>query len=301
MYFAARRRGTSFERTITLGHQRLYLYRREVKDLRRRYQEGFGKWPTSLAAYEWGDYADGFLREFLGISSLAVVDASEYEGADIIHDMNHAVPAEWYNQYDVVIDSGSLEHIFNVPVALKNLANILKVGGTMFITTPANNLMGHGFYQFSPELMFRVFSEKNGFTVRSLSLFEAGYPSVELTRNRKVYEVTDPQQVHQRVGLMSKRPAMMMVEAVKAADMDMFATPPMQSDYVAAWSSTDAPPQRSSLRKAVRGVLNTLPEAVSAQVSGRRQRRAFSLRNTKFYTRKRTHNEASMSAIRKPL
>ena len=194
MYFAARRRGTSFERTITLGHQRLYLYWREVKDLRRRYQEGFGKWPTSLAAYEWGDYADGFLREFLGISSLAVVDASEYEGADIIHDMNHAVPAEWYNQYDVVIDSGSLEHIFNVPVALKNLANILKVGGTMFITTPASNLMGHGFYQFSPELMFRA-SEKNGFTVRSLSLFEAGYPSVELTRNRKVYEVTDPQQV----------------------------------------------------------------------------------------------------------
>jgi hypothetical protein len=80
-----------------------------------------------------------------------VLDASPYEGADTIHDMNTPVPEAWHGRYDVVIDSGSLEDIFNFPVAIANLANMLRVGGTIFVTTPANNLMRHGFYQFSPD------------------------------------------------------------------------------------------------------------------------------------------------------
>jgi hypothetical protein len=35
--------------------------------------------------------------------------------------------------------------------------------------TPANNQMGHGFYQFSPELFFRVFSQENGYLLRALT------------------------------------------------------------------------------------------------------------------------------------
>jgi hypothetical protein len=159
-----------------------------------------------------------FLGDFLGASSITVLDASSYEGADTIHDMNTPVPEVWHGRYDVVIDSGSLEHIFNFSVAIANLANMLRVGGTIFVTTPANNLMGHGFYQFSPELMFRVFSEPNGFAVHKILLVEAGYPSVELTRNHTVYEVTDPKHVRERVGLISKKPGMKMVEATKTRD-----------------------------------------------------------------------------------
>jgi hypothetical protein len=56
-----------------------------------------------------------------------VLDASPYEGADTIHDMNTPVPEAWHGRYDVVIDSGSLEDIFNFPVAIANLANMLRV------------------------------------------------------------------------------------------------------------------------------------------------------------------------------
>lgn len=58
----------------------------------------------------------------LGASSITVLDASPYEGADTIHDMNTPVPEVWHGRYDVVIDSGSLEHIFNFSVAIANLA-----------------------------------------------------------------------------------------------------------------------------------------------------------------------------------
>jgi hypothetical protein len=240
-----------------------------------------------LDKHRWGDYADGFLRDFLGASFITVLDASPYEGADTIHDMNTPVPIAWHGKYDAVIDSGSLEHIFNVPVAIANLANMLKVGGTIFVASPANNLMGHGFYQFSPELMFRVFSEVNGFAAPKILLYEAGYPSVELTKNHTVYEVVDPDEVRHRVGLLSKKPVMMMVEAKKICDAQMFATPPLQSDYVAVWDTPVGDGTMSPLERTVRRSVRALPIALRAPVRGYREKRKFSFGNKAFYTRRR--------------
>lgn len=285
MYLEARLRGASFKRTMTLGHLTLYLHRSEVDSLREQFVEKFGRSPESLAVYQWGDFADRFMEDFLGVEELTVVDASAYQGAETIHDMNHPVPEAWSNRFDVIIDGGTLEHIFNVPVALSSLARMLSVGGTLFISTPANNLMGHGFYQFSPELMFRVFSEENGFALENISLWEASFPSVELSRNRHHYTVADPQRVHQRVGLVSKRPVIMMVEAVKVADIPMFATPPVQSDYAAAWAPLNHPtPEKSLLRKVASGVLRQLPPSVARHVIGRYQKRQFSFSNNLFFT-----------------
>jgi hypothetical protein len=46
--------------------------------------------------------------------------------------------------------------------------DLLKVGGTFVASTPANYFMGHGFYQFSPELFFRLFCPENGFRLAEL-------------------------------------------------------------------------------------------------------------------------------------
>lgn len=284
-YWTAKMRGVSFDRTMTLGRQSLYLHRREIDLLREKYEFANGALPESLVGPAWGEKADAFLREFLGISEFTVMDASSYEAADTIHDMNRPVPEEWHQSYDVIIDCGSLEHIFNVPVALRNLAQMLAVGGTLFISTPANNLMGHGFYQFSPELMFRVFSAENGFAVRSLTLREARFPSVELTRSRRPYIVADPQQVGKRVGLMSKRPAVMLVEAVKVAEVDFLGNAPQQSDYVAAWTASGVTASESAVRRSARRVLDALPHAVSTRVRGRRLQADYSLRNGDFFQR----------------
>jgi hypothetical protein len=297
MFWKAKQRGVSFGRVLTLGHQNLCLHRKEVDFFRREYQAAFGSFETPLDNYSWGQYADEFLRGYLGASSITVIDASPYEGADTIHDMNTPVPEAWHGRYDAVIDGGSLEHIFNVPVALANLANLLKVGGSIFITTPANNLMGHGFYQFSPELMFRVFSEANGFALQRILILEARYPSVELSKNHKVYEVVDPEEVRTRVGLVSKRPVMMMVEATKVHDARMFASAPLQSDYVTLWDSrggdrTTSPSSRRlglllPLRHAASRLLHAFPLGLRAPLLGYRQKREFSLRNNTFYRRSR--------------
>jgi hypothetical protein len=148
-------------------------------------------------------------------------------------------------------------------------------------------MMGHGFYQFSPEFMFRVFSEVNGFALQNVLLYEAGYPSVELTKKSAVYKVADPDDVRQRVGLLNKKPVIMMVEAKKNRDAQMFATPPLQSDYLAMWNGRQEEGATLSWQHSVKQAIRALPIAVRAPILGYRQKWKFSLNNRTFYTRQR--------------
>ena len=210
-----------------------------------------------------------------------MLDASAHEGASLIHDMNQPVAADLWGRFDAVVDGGSLEHIFNFPVAVANLMRLTKVGGSVFLSMPANNLCGHGFYQFSPELMFRVFSPANGFALGEVQFVEAEFPAVELTRSRKSFQVIDPAKIGCRVMLTTRRPVVMLVEATKTADVVPFAAAPQQSDYVVTWSQS-APTAGSS--SSARGRLAArLPRAMKNRLLGYYQRWQCSLSNRHFY------------------
>ncbi len=65
---------------------------------------------------------------------------------------------------------------------------MLKAGGYFIQVSNCNNFMGHGFWQFSPELMYRVFCPANGFQLEAVLVHEN-------TRNGNWYAVTDPGQL----------------------------------------------------------------------------------------------------------
>lgn len=287
MMWDARRRGAHFDRVLTLGHQSLRLFPSEVSYFGEAYRQAFDSSVAAIDDYDWDDYVDGFLRDVLGAGSVTVLDASAYEGADTIHDMNVPVPESWHGRYDAIVDGGSLEHIFDIPTAFTNLANMLEVGGSIFVNTPANNMMGHGFYQFSPELMFRIFSDDNGFELVNVYLYEAGYPSVELTKKNTVYRVVDPVDIHQRVGLVNGKPVMMMVEARKIRAARMFEKPPHQSDYAAMWRTPDAVAAESPWRHRIKQTIGALPLSLRAPILGHRQKWNYSFHNKSFYSRQR--------------
>src|SRR5687768_5766160 len=134
----ARRRGVSFEKTLTVAHLSLHLLPAELRSLRREYQTTNPQSPaTPLDGYMAGNYSDDFIRGFLGAHTIAVLDYSPYEGATIVHDLNQPIPAEYWGQFDAIIDGGSLEHVFNFPVAMSNLMRMLKIGGQVFLKSPA--------------------------------------------------------------------------------------------------------------------------------------------------------------------
>jgi SAM-dependent methyltransferase len=288
----ARRAGASFDRLLTIGRQSLCLHPAEAElfvAAHARAHAGAAKLPRGCLAF--GVHAEPFLRACLGAGSVEALDYSPYDGAQHVHDMNEPVPESLVGRFDVVFDGGALEHIFNFPVAVSNLMRMAKVGGRVFMSTPANNFLGHGFYQFSPELMFRVFGPDNGFEIRTVQMLEARYPSPELTRNRTAYEVTDPAEVHCRVGLITKRPVIMLVEARKLEDKVLFARAPLQSDYVTVWSAAEASgalptEKRAPARRSWRGRLLALaPATVRTVLTGWVQRRRFSFANRRFYRR----------------
>lgn len=232
----ALRKGKTGGRLVTLGRQSAYLHASEIRKLQSLApDEASARW---LSTYVWGDYADGFFRDVLKFDDVDSIDFSDYESATLIYDLGERLPAELFGQFDLVIDAGTLEHIFNFPTAIENLMQLAKEGGCVYINTPCNNLCGHGFYQFSPELMYRLFSAANGFEVEFVRATTSDYLSVELATNRPVFDVEDPDKVRSRVQILTSKPTMMMVLARRVAVHPLFAQKILQSDYVATWNDT---------------------------------------------------------------
>ena len=72
--------------------------------------------------------------------------------------------------------------------------------------TVANNFIGHGFYQFSPELIHRVFSGENGFAVEAVVLHE-------MLAGGKWYRMHDSVRLGHRVELTTRSPSYLLTLA----------------------------------------------------------------------------------------
>ena len=223
----AKRNGVSFEKTVSLGRQYFSVGGSELRSLlsESKIEESHKR---KLLDQPYPSYADAFW-EALGCSHLDTIDASDFEGATNVHDLNTEMPAEWKGRYDAVCDVGTLEHVFHYPTALRNCMELLRVGGTFFAFTTANNYFGHGFYQFSPELFFRVFSEENGFQLNRCIAVEYG-------ARVRWFDVVDPESKQARVTLLNRHPVLLFVEARRVSDKPVLSRAPQQSDYVPQWS-----------------------------------------------------------------
>jgi len=281
---ARRREKASFERCATLGRQNYYMSNSETRGLLKEFGLAPGDFPN-LFPKEYPTYSEPFWQ-MLGAKTLHTIDASDFEGATHVHDMNQPVPAGWKEAYDVVCDCGTLEHVFNFPGAIRNCMEMVKCGGYFFTQTPANNYLGHGFYQFSPELFFRVLSPKNGFKVEYCIAFECGL------RNR-LFAVADPEAARARVTLVNAAPVILFVWAKRVEIKPLFMETPQQSDYAAAWADSAAKEdQRSSsgaqsLQRIKNFLLSAAPRLARVLDALRFSRfnRKFSFRNSKSFTR----------------
>ena len=237
----ATRQGVDFRRTVTIGRQQLF---------------GVG------SSRRTSTYAEP-LFESLGAESVNSLDMSPYEGATLIADLNLPVPADWRSTYTCVFDGGSLEHIFDLPQALHNMMSLVAPDGHFIGAYPANNQVGHGLFQFSPELFFRAMSASNGFEIRSVMVAER---SGWTRRSRRWWDVCDPLVLGHRVEFTSRRPCELFVLARRIGPVPDRLTAHGQSDYVQAWEAAEP---RSRYADAVDRLPWPVP-AVAAEVLRRR-------------------------------
>jgi SAM-dependent methyltransferase len=224
---AARASGTSFQKVVMIGRQGLAIDAKLLQATLRRFGTRLDDDEIRRLFTAGLGYAEPLL-ELLGAAQVSSIDASPYEGASLTHDMNKPIPSELRGAFSAVIDGGCLEHIFDLPRALRNCMEMVRVGGHFLGIAPANNCMGHGFYQFSPELFFRVFSEANGFAVERMV-------ACEIDQDADWYDVRDPAVVGRRIEIINAHRTYLLIRARRLVDRPLLESIPQQSDYAMSW------------------------------------------------------------------
>lgn len=227
-------RGVDFATTLTLGRQQIFLTDESRRDLFKLFNN------IQLPAN--GAFAEP-LFHLLGANKVNSIDYSDFEEATIIHDLNDRVSQNQLNTYSTIFDGGTLEHVYNFPVAIKNCMDMLKVGGHFVAITPTNNYCGHGFYQFSPELFFALFTSVHGFNLKLVVMV------VENKAKNVIdwFEVKDPKSVGGRVTITNSYPTSLMIIAEKINETKSIIVKPFQSDYQSIWDAHQSVKTESGL------------------------------------------------------
>jgi len=245
---AAHKKGANFGDVLTIGRQDLNIYPAKMREVLAK-----AGLPADLFAPTAADtrFAEPVFQT-LGARTIASLDASAFEGAQYVHDLNLPVGPELKQRFDLVYDGGTLEHVFNFPMALQNCMEMVREGGRFITHTCANNCCGHGFYQFSPELFYNVFSEDNGFEVERMILHAVGPYG-------RWYEVANPRTIRSRVELFNCVPLLMLLQVRRTRIVPLFTKTPQQSDYTPRWDqqtpgTNPYAPSRSRLATVLPGV-----------------------------------------------
>ncbi len=270
---AARRRGAALDEVISLGRQGVFHIPPDVLE------ETFGEFGEALSKQQAIDlltvdsrYENVFAEPILarmGAGEIRSVDVSDFESCTDIHDLNRPLPVELAGRFSAVLDLGTLEHVWNYPVAVHNAMRLARPGGHLLVASPTNNQSGHGLYQFSPELFFRLFSEPNGFEIE-FALIREG------KRNAPWYAMTDPAELGHRLVFTNAAPTMVYICARRLEGEVPTELSVYQSDYAAKWEAAargqteaNGPPKRAR-RELARVLPRALKDAWNDQVEVRR-------------------------------
>ncbi len=126
-------------------------------------------------------------RSFLRTFGLRQIDSLDIPGsehaAEILHDLNGPLPATFHGRYNLVLDPGTLEHVFDVRTCLVNIQRALAVGGTVIHLVPVYSYNG-GYYSINPNVL-RDFYTLNGFEhIRAYLLMWDRYRAYSAGRTR---------------------------------------------------------------------------------------------------------------------
>lgn len=96
------------------------------------------------------------------------LDFQDYTGQETILDLNRPLPPGFAERYALLVDGGTLEHVFDIAQAFGNCAAMVALGGYVLHSLPLN-AFNHGFWNVNPTALVE-FHEANGFETTLLKL-----------------------------------------------------------------------------------------------------------------------------------
>lgn len=167
----------------------------------------------------------------LGFEFVSSLDYSDFEGAELVWDLNVPLCDSFAERFDVVFDGGTMEHVFNTFCVLENVGRLLKVGGLVIHEVPCSNNVDHGFYSFSPTF-FRDYYSKIGYEIVEIFLI------VKSRHRAKVYQYFPREPNLEIPENWGKKTVNVWCVARKRSG-SVQAEYPQQTKYVNAWSEPD--------------------------------------------------------------
>ena len=147
---------------------------------------------------------------------------------------------------------------------------------------PANNCSEHGFYQFSPELFYMLFTPENSFEVNDIFL-AMDKPFATF------YKVVRTEEIKRRTELINETPTLMFGSFKKVDDFSGINRYPIQYNYQISWNKSTG--QKTNTVINPRGLIRNLMIRISTKWyfsfsinrSIKRIRKERSLSNTRFF------------------
>jgi hypothetical protein len=181
--------------------------------------------------------SDNSFFKSLGFSEVHALDVSDYEGANLIFDLNkRKIPNELEERFDVIINGGTIEHVFHLPHALQNIFHMLKVGGRVIHIAPANNYLDHGFYLFSPCFFIDYYRANQFKIIRSLLLRSHANQTNLQGEVAECSPGSPVTRILNRVGALDNRMYNIFFVAEKTSESQSEVIP-QQSSYLNIWES----------------------------------------------------------------
>lgn len=141
---------------------------------------------TSVTDSQLEKIADGgFLGELLTFAGFRYVALDIFDAPrTILFDLNrHAPGPNLRGRFDMVLNFGTTEHVFNQFAAFQTIHDLAKPGGTIYHDLPMAGFFDHAFFRYDP-LFFRSLIAANDYTLVAQQ-FSTGYPKPSTSEMRK--------------------------------------------------------------------------------------------------------------------
>lgn len=152
---------------LLIGRQTIHLTPQELQNLFR--EEGMTIDPaipvsldtTTQKGRGKGFVSDAYFFRALGAGTVTALDVSDYEGAEMVHNLDTPIPSALEGKFDFICNGSVLDNMFNPVMGIINIARMLSAGGRALHFEHASNAVNNAYLQFSPNWFFDYYVVNN--------------------------------------------------------------------------------------------------------------------------------------------
>ncbi len=197
-----------------------------------------------------GKSAEAFYKQ-LGVERYVAYDIDGKHGA-VTHDFNVEALQDGGAPFDLVVNNGTGEHIFNQANVFESCHNLCNREGVMVHILPWVGQMNHGFFNYQP-VFFADLAKANGYTLEALyageregNMVRLDIPGADPYHHPKPWKepVTG---VEKAVASFGARANIFIIAVLKQSGDKRFFFPPIQGKYQEAFNQFSGKPKTENL------------------------------------------------------